>query len=100
MSAIIGKLATKFLLPGLGLKELIDLIQGTDGDTDLALRSQNLADAGVTSRFAIVDLQNDVVIKFISAKKALLMSTTRRRRQRGATKIISVTPNCPPQVIN
>ena len=98
MSQIIGKLATKFLLPGLGLKELVDLIRGNNGE-DVALRAQNLADAGVTSRFAIVDLQNDVVIKFISAKKALLMSTTRRRRRPTVTKFVSVGGACPPQVI-
>jgi len=87
MSAIIGRLATKFLLPGLGLKELVDLIQ-TNGDDTPADRAVRLSEAGVTSRFAIVDLQNDVVIKFISARKALLLSATRRRRSSGRTKTV------------
>ncbi len=97
MSALIGKLATRFLLPGLGLKELIDIIRTEDGDP--VQKSRQLADLGVTSRFAIVDIQNDVVIKFISPRKALLMSTTRRKRRPVVTKFLSVGGACPPTIV-
>lgn len=93
MSAIIGRLATKFLLPGLGLKELVDLIQG---EADPEAKAAQLSASGVTSRFAIVDLQSDTVIKFISAKKALLMSTTRRKRCSTKTKTVLIdSKGCP-----
>jgi len=93
MSVIIGKLATRFLLPGLGLKELIDLIRG---DLEPEAKQAQLNQMGVTSRFAIVDLQNDVVIKFISAKRALLMSTTRRARRPTKTKTVLIdSKGCP-----
>jgi len=90
MSAILGRLTSRFILPGLGLKELIDLIRTpTTTDEEAITKANNLQSIGA-SRFAIVDLQNDVVIKFISPRKALLMSQVRRRRRLTRTKTVVI----------
>lgn len=74
------------------LEEVVELVVGMSVNAALNfLRSLTGVDRRKASRkrFAVVDLQTDTVIKFISARKALLL-TQRRRRPRRTKKEIHI----------
>ncbi len=108
MSAILGRLTAKFLLPALGLKELIDLIQGADADLKSGVTESEslttLSELEVSQglkRFAVVDLKTNSVIKFLSTRRMLTCTMPKRRRSAPGRKefIIQGQPGCPPTTL-
>lgn len=81
----------RILLPLLGVKEAIDLFEQAIGGSDEAIGG--LANGGISSRFAVVDLKTNTIIKQISARKALLLTARRRRpcTRKEKIKIVSTS---------